>query len=357
MIKKVTVLSLGESGVGKSTCGCVFLKNKNAFDTDSSPDSCTYKTSSQSSIINGIERHFIDTQGLASPDGLDAAYITQMVDFLKKWENGINAIYIIINIQSPRFDAGVQQMMKMLNKLFNNPNFWNQTAIIFTRCYPGHFDRNSAETRYRNLVIDFIKNLPGCQNINPQVPCFFVDSVNYENDQSTKDEFIRIFEYAHGKDSLQTHEVQPVRPEYQSREEIKMNHVLLNTSYSGSGASRTKTMTYADQRKYKLTDWKGNVTYTQPENIRTWNEVISSTFQQETKVEQKESTQEIFRWESCGGRRFGFCGPRPKRQVHDYYLITTNYTEYLRDIIIDPDGNVTYGDWRHNRDWSNLRTA
>ena len=63
--KSVTSLVIGESGVGKSQFGCGYLQIDDAFETDSSPDSCTYKTSAQSNNINGITRYYIDTQGLA----------------------------------------------------------------------------------------------------------------------------------------------------------------------------------------------------------------------------------------------------------------------------------------------------
>ena len=119
----------------KSANGCSFLQKENAFESNSSPDSRTHETSAQSNVINGIKRCYIGTQGLSSSDGLDAKYIKQMVGFLKKLESGVNAIYIIINVQTPRFDQGVQKIIQMINKTFNDPNLWNQTGIIFTRCY------------------------------------------------------------------------------------------------------------------------------------------------------------------------------------------------------------------------------
>lgn len=174
MNKIVTVMAIGETGVGKSQNGCAFLQSKDAFIASSNPDSCTTKTCAQNSIINGITRYYIDTQGWKSSDGLDGENIEQMVQFLKEWEHGINAIYIMINVQDPRFTQSIQKMMKMINAFFNNPEFWNLAGIVFTRCFSGHFDRQKVETEYRKLIIDFIKTLPGCENLNPQIPCFLL---------------------------------------------------------------------------------------------------------------------------------------------------------------------------------------
>lgn len=86
-------------------------------------------------------------------------------------------------------------MIKFLNDFFNNPKIWLQTGIIFTRCYPNYFDKKIAETEYCQDIRNYIKNLTGCENLNPQIPCFFVDSVNWESDESTKKEYDRIFKY------------------------------------------------------------------------------------------------------------------------------------------------------------------
>lgn len=36
---------------------------------------------------------------------------------------------------------------------------------------------------------------------------------------------------------------------------------------------------------------------------------------------------------------------KPNAPVNDYYLDATNYTEYKQQVITDPEGNVTLGDW------------
>ena len=58
-------------------------------------DSCTYKTSAQYNTINRITFYYIDTQGLTFTDTLDAEYITQIVEFLKKTES-LESIHFFI---------------------------------------------------------------------------------------------------------------------------------------------------------------------------------------------------------------------------------------------------------------------
>ena len=79
----VTVLVISETGIGKSQLGNAFLQ-KDLFEVSSRPDSCTFKTSAQSNVINGITRNFIDIQGLQSTDHKNAPYIQQMIQFLKE---------------------------------------------------------------------------------------------------------------------------------------------------------------------------------------------------------------------------------------------------------------------------------
>ena len=268
----VTIMAIGETGAGKSQNGNGFLQMNNAFEANSKPQACTFRTSAKSNTINGIIRYYIDTQGLASSDNLNAQYVQQMVGFLKNWDHGVNAVYIVINVQNPRFDSGIQKMLKFVNEFFNNPNFWNQTGIIFTRCFPGHFDKSSIEVSYRNIVKKFIKTLPQCRNLNPQLPVFFVNSVKWETDPNTKQEYLRIFEFAHKFSPLPTKNVIPACTEYWKREEEFTYRKKVDVRRRKSGYIETITYYYEDQKRYKITGFNGDVMYSQPETIKSYTE-------------------------------------------------------------------------------------
>lgn len=347
--KCVTALVIGESGTGKSQNGWGFLQKNDVFETNSSPDSCTYRTSAQSNTVNGITRYYIDTQGLSDPEQKDAEYIQQMVEFLKNWKLGINSFLIMLNIQSPRFDAGIKQMIMIINDFFNNPDFWNQAGLVFTRCFPGYFNRKMGETQYRQKVIDFIKSLPNCESLNPQMPCFFVDSVNWETDQDTIKEYTRMFEFAHKNNPVPTQNLQVVRPEYKSKEEEILEKQLVSSYKEGEGENAVKYFNYEDQKRYKITEWNGNIHYSGLETIRSWTEEQYSTVEVEHMTKDDKLSEEKFKFENYGSRRYlGLFGPKKSRPVHDFYLETVKHKHYKRKRIVDPDGIVTYTDWEED---------
>ena len=237
-------------------------------------------------------------------------------------------------------------MITKINDFFNNPDFWNHTGIIFTNCYKGRYDRNVKEKEYRQRVIDYIKKLQGCSRINPQMPCFFVDSPYWKEDVDTQRELIRIFEFAHKMDPVPTQQLKVVHPEFKSKEQINEKRVLVSSKLVGSGSSQVRINNYEDRVYDKLTDWNNNVTYSGKTVVRSYNERIESTVSVEKKVFKETKDEQIFKTEKYGGRRFGIAGPRKVRQVLDYILRTTTYTECQRDVITNPDGVVSYGEWR-----------
>ena len=92
---------------------------------------------------------------------------------------------------------------------------------------------------------------------------------------------------------------------------------------------------------------------TKPEMTKEWTKKIPTKVEEEKKVEQNKNRVEKFRNEKYGGRRYIVAGPRAERQVHDYYLDITNFIEYKRQIITDPDGKVTFGEWKKTLEWQN----
>ena len=362
------MMGFGETGVGKSCAGNRLVKIKDAFTVGSTPDSETFETTSYSNVINGIKRVYIDTQGLKSSDGKDALYIQQMIEYLKKWKHGINAFYLFLNIQNPRFDKSVQTMLEIMNDFFNNPAFWNQTGIVFTKCYrvggEKLFDEEMAKTQYRQKVVDFICKLPGCENIHPQMPCFFIDSKRYDADEDTRNEFIRIFEFAHRQRPVSTQKMVIASPDYKKKEKEILSNVLVRYSYDGEGEQKTKILYYENQIRYKITYRNGDVSFTKPKAIKSWTEVIKTKVKYETKIEQNRSSKSIYQTRTEDGSiirmilnvyLLGLLGTGSKtvvEYVHD--KVTTSFIEYIRKIVTDPDGNVDIGEWKINKKWSKV---
>ena len=244
-----------------------------AFEADSRPDSCTFLTSAKSNNISGMDIHYIDTQGFSSTDNLDSKHIQQMVQFLKEWKHGINVFFILINIFNPRFDSGIQRMIQLINDFFNNPEFWNQTGLIFTRCYNDVFeesDRKMAQEEYRACLIDFITKLPGCEKLKPEIPCFFVDSKNWERDTATQNEYKKALAFAIKFPPVPTQNLKVVNPDYQKEEDEIITGVLVNYDERESGNKKILTYYYQDQKRKKITGYNGDIVYTEPEVIKSY---------------------------------------------------------------------------------------
>ena len=99
---------------------------------------------------------------------------------------------------------------------------------------------------------------------------------------------------------------------YKNKEKIYLENVLLGTYYDGEGASKIKIYVYQNQTKNKITHWNGNVSYSKPEVIKTWTNIQRSHKTSETKY----SSDDPWKCVVLG-----------------------------RDIITDPDGNVSSGEW------------
>jgi predicted GTPase len=104
-----TLLLIGQTGAGKSQLGNAYLKS-DVFRVGDDPDSETFETSSNEKKIDGVIRCVIDTQGLDDTQGVDEKHIQQMVNFMKRWNRGVNAVGLIINGQQPRLDVGTQKL-------------------------------------------------------------------------------------------------------------------------------------------------------------------------------------------------------------------------------------------------------
>lgn len=172
---------MGLSGSGKSSLGNGYLQKNDAFPTSSDPESCTMNLHIEGNIVNNVWRYYIDTAGLDSTDENDQNNIINMIKSLNNSQYGINAYFLVISIHEPRITPTIKRMIEILNSIFNDGECWKQAGIIFTKC--NHNDDEMPEKvisgqRYRESIINFIKTLPNCENIDIELPCFFVNSKN-----------------------------------------------------------------------------------------------------------------------------------------------------------------------------------
>lgn len=286
-INKVAIMAIGETGAGKSQLGNAFLQMENSFPTNNNFINCA-KAYMKHNTIDGITRYFIDTQGVDSNDEFEKEYSQELISFLKNLEFGINAFFIVINAQNPRFNNEIQKKIKLLYDFYKEPKFLQQIGIIFTKCYPGHFEKEMLETKYREEVLNYINNFPANDSINPQLPSFFVDSIAWDTDMSTKYEFVKILDFAQKNTPLSAKKIKKIDEGIDGKE---------------------------------------------PKII------------EEKKCEIFEQKKEIFK--TIKGKYYAFGSSSRKKgfKVHDYYLITKKYSEFTRNNKVYKDGSIKYGEW------------
>lgn len=282
-IRNVSIMVIGETGTGKSQFGDAYLMKK-AFDASSLPESCSPKTISCNNIINDTCFHYIDNPGFFSSDNLDSLHTLEMVEFLKKWKIGINAFFIMLNIQCPRFSQSTKQMIRFFNEFFNDPNFWTQTGIIFTHCYEGYFDRKTGENHYRSAILNFIQTFPGCEKLNLPLPCFFVDSYEWETNLSVQQECQRIRNFASQFLPIPTQKMKLCSPGFKIIEKKIINKKLVNVSRQKDEFKELIIYHYEDQEINKLVGYNGEIRYSHPVTIRKYTEKTEIDLNQSDRV-------------------------------------------------------------------------
>jgi hypothetical protein len=351
--RRTTVVAFGITGHGKSEFLNAYLQ-KWFFTVSDDPKSCTVSTSWAENIVSLDLRTGIDTQGLDDSEGIDAANVQQMVSFLKAWPYGVNAFALVINGQSSRFDQGTQRFVKILDSFFNDSTFWNHVCVVFTKWFSGMAPskKETLATKYRQEVLKVVHQLIGNATQTPRLPVFFVNSPEWRREPDTEREIGEFHRFAKNLNPLPTVSISPVNIQFWRVTIVRRNGVLVDTRFSG----RTRTQMYEDQERERRIGYDGRtITYSNWRATQRWDVVKSSSVQTETRTTCiSENRRPVFRLEPCGHRRwFGIVGPRDgRRQVRDHDEVTHTYQTKEREIETDFDGEVTYGEWRVVRTWT-----
>jgi predicted GTPase len=384
---RLTLAVIGQTGAGKSELLNAYLQNR-AFVTSDEPDSCTGETSASENRVLGVLRTGIDTQGIDDTQGVDAAHVQQMVAFLKDWDHGVNAFAIIINAHADRFDQGTQKLIKLVHQFFNNPRFWDQVCIVFTKCYSSvRINKDVKKRRYREEVLKLVHECQGEAATQPQLPVFFVDSPAWATDNDTKDELTALLAFICRMDPLPTHNVIAPDVRYQRIEPEAQMNILVKTEITGdANVGQERIQTYEDQAREKRTAYDGKtVTYSDWTATRSWEVRARSSVVRDERTEVvSEKSEDIIGPIGGGGGGGGglvgtgagaaagaavggpigavvgavfggmFGGGKP--QVTGVQVVGRRITKTWRHserlVKTDFDGHISYGDWRTIREWS-----
>jgi hypothetical protein len=167
--------------------------------------------------------------------------------------------------------------------MFNHPDFWEHLCIIFTKWYSEMTEeqKKTKQDEYKKKVIASINKYTD-SNINIDLPVFFVDSENYKTDKKTKTELNKFNNFVFSKNAMKTTQAEVPNVFYEKviREE-RNNYRYKENLISEDGVKRTEY--FANQSRYKLIDYYGNISYTNWKNEKEWEIVKTKTIEYETK--------------------------------------------------------------------------
>ena len=340
-----TVIGIGETGNGKSAFLNAYLQ-KNAFQSSNKPNSCTKITSAESNIIKNKILKAIDTPGIKDTDNTDQENVKQLVEFLLNYEDGINAVAIVLNGQNDKFTKDTEKFIKIAHQMFNHPDFWEHLCIIFTKWYSEMTEeqKKTKQDEYKKKVIASINKYTD-SNINIDLPVFFVDSENYKTDKKTKTELNKFNNFVFSKNAMKTTQAEVPNVFYEKviREE-RNNYRYKENLISEDGMKRTEY--FANQSRNKLIDYYGNISYTNWKNEKEWEIVKTKTIEYDTQncpvqiSKEPRYAQREIKTDILGIFHFS--------QTYNQVVGESSNTTYeirRRKKITDFDGKISYGDW------------
>ena len=175
---------------------------------------------------------------------------------------------------------------------------------------------------------------------------FFVDSPNYQTDQNTKDELERFNTFITSKNALKTTQVEVPNVFYEKVITEKRNNVKCkeNLIYE-NGMKRIEY--FADQSRFKLVDYYGNVTYSDWKNDKQWEIVKNEKIEIENKIGECIKTERTPIYEKRGRKKrvLGVCVGFEHWDEYVGDRVINTFVDKKRNKITDFDGNVSYEDW------------
>ena len=340
-----TVIGIGETGNGKSAFLNAYLQ-KNAFQSSNKPNSCTKITSAESSIIKNKILKAIDTPGIKDTDNTDQENVKQLVEFLLNYEDGINAVAIVLNGQNDKFTKDTEKFIKIAHQMFNHPDFWEHLCIIFTKWYSEMTEeqKKTKQDEYKKKVIASINKYTD-SNINIDLPVFFVDSENYKTDKKTKTELNKFNNFVFSKNAMKTTQAEVPNVFYEKVIREERNNIRYKENLiSEDGMKRTEY--FANQSRNKLIDYYGNISYTNWKNEKEWEIVKTKTIEYDTQncpvqiSKEPRYAQREIKTDILGIFHFS--------QTYNQVVGESSNTTYeirRRKKITDFDGKISYGDW------------
>jgi hypothetical protein len=226
----------------------------------------------KSSVVDGITRQVIDTEGHADGNSVSSEQIQKLALFFRAWKQGVNGICVVLNGQSDRFSQGIRDTLRWAYNTFGTPDVLDHICVVFTCCYDGIAkpNRNNKKTEYHACVQDFLREVSGVKTV-PTIPFFFVDSLNYQS-EDTKNNMVQFHGWLASRTALSTSKVREVALRDKIEEEFQKK-VLARHRTDGPPDNQSRFAVYEDRKREKIIPYNGDKPrYGEWIVERTWEE-------------------------------------------------------------------------------------
>jgi hypothetical protein len=249
----------------------------------------------------------------------------------------------VVNGQENRITPSLRYVIRTLGQLFNDPTFWNNACVIFTRCFNlTQLENDKKQNEFRSEILNLIAQCHNSHSIKPSLPVFLIDAKQREG---KNDEFERIVGFGSELAALSMNQIRIPYPSPWTAVKEKKARVLANTRIEGN----RRIQTYEDQEREKRTLFdSGLQTYSAWKAVKSWDEEQTSETATESKTiclteERRHKYHlEVEQRPHC----FGTLGTPEVFEVSDGEDVVKRMAVIERTVVTDFDGNVRNGDWQ-----------
>jgi hypothetical protein len=329
----VTCVVIGDTGAGKSEFGNRYLGDS-LFEANDSPLPVTLEPQVKSSVVDGVTRQVIDTEGHADGNSVSSKQIQTLARFFRNWKQGVNGICVILNGQHDRFSQGIKDTLRFSYNTFATCEVLKHICVVFTRCYDAvrNPNRKRKETEYRRFVQEFLQEISGVDTV-PTVPVFFVDSLDPESEETERN-MVQFHGWLTGLSPLSTSDVKEVALRDKIEDEFA-NAVFANYRYEGPPEDQKRFAIFEDRRRQKIKPYNGDPPrYGEWIVTQTWEEPAGT---QSVKIHEIEHEVEEKRVDHHCAHSWG--GFSSHDHTH-FQIVRKTWTEQWKETI-SFDGKVT----------------